>query len=421
MWGFSCHILITENFVLRLKFFKLEACYGLKSFEQNKDFNCSPSRSRRGQEHDRNHDQHSERTTRERQRADHVECRSKEESSGKQKRSKTKARTASPAVARSRSPSEETLNDEAEVRARPRWRGRSPPVTPVSEAREEAPGVERAPAWAEKFFNLQQVSEKRLEELELSLKRANQKPMVEDPQASYTFTKKLYQEQFSFNQFIAQKLTEACGLLDNSNVSVQELLHEGMNIIKSRNKMLVINDRYGYKTGQACAKDPSRRIVTTNKKLKRLERNPYTLRKRKRDSKKGRRHLVVGQLESHFLGMGNSTNQLGDQPADFRSASGAMEWVTLPDHVEPRFCQLTDQTLDLYPNQDLCYSNNCSNLDVISVGSESVNVESQINSSCINEFLSLPESATNHTKQSGLLTAPRVKVKIFNFGKNWSQ
>ena len=117
----------------------------------------------------------------------------------------------------------------------------------------------------------------------------------------------------------------------------------------------------------------------------------------------------MGQLESHFLGMGNSTNQLGGQPADFRSALGEIEWVTLPDHVELGFCQLTDQTLDLYPNQNLCYSNNCSNLDVISVGSDSVNVELQIHSSRINEFLSLPKSATSRTKQSGSLTALRVK------------
>ena len=197
-----------------------------------RDFNCSFSRSRREQERDRNHDQQSERTARERQKTDHVECRSKEQSSGKQKRSKTKARTASPVMVRLRSPLEETLNDEAEVRPRPRRCERSPPVTPIIEARAEVPVVERAPAWAEKFFNFQQVSEKRLEELELSLKRANQKPMMEDPQASYTFTKKLYQEQFSFNQSIAQKLAEACGLLDKSNVSVQELLHEGMNMIK---------------------------------------------------------------------------------------------------------------------------------------------------------------------------------------------
>ena len=88
----------------------------------------------------------------------------------------------------------------------------------------------------EKFFNLQQVSEKHLEELELSLKKANQKPMVEVPQASYTFTKKLYQEQFSFNQSISQKLAEACGLLEDLNVSVQELLHQGMNMTKLRNK-----------------------------------------------------------------------------------------------------------------------------------------------------------------------------------------
>ena len=126
----------------------------------------------------------------------------------------------------------------------------------------------------------------------------------------------------------------------------------------------------------------------------------------------------MGQLESHFLGMGNSTNLLGDQPADFWSASGAIEWVTLPDHVQPGFGQLTDQTLDLYPNQD---SNNCSNLDVISVESESVNVESQINCSCINEFRSLPDSATSLTKQSGLLTAPRVKGRLAENIQFWEK
>ena len=163
------------------------------------------------------------------------------------------------------------------------------------------------------------------------------------------------------------------------------------------------------KQGKHMPRNPSRRTMRTNEKLKRLERKPYTLRRRKRDSKKGRSHLVVGQLESHFLDMGNSTNLQGDQPANFWSALGAIEWVTSPDHVEPGLCQLTDQTLDLYPNQDLCYSNNCSNSDTISVESESVNVESQINSSCINEFLSLPDSAMSRTKQEGLLTAPRVK------------
>ena len=160
----------------------------------------------------------------------------------------------------------------------------------------------------------------------------------------------------------------------------------------------------------------------TNEKLKRLERKPYALRRRKKETvKKDKGHLVVGQLESSFLGMGNSTNQLGDQPADFRSALGAIEWVTLPDHVESGFCQLTDQTLDLYPNQDLCYSNNCSNLDVISLGSESVNVESQMNSSCINEFLSLPDSAMSRTKQSSLLTVPRVKGRLAENIQFWGK
>ena len=88
------------------------------------------------------------------------------------------------------------------------------------------------------------------------MKRAtNQKPMVENLQVSYNFIKKLYQEQFFFNQSISQKLVEACSLLDNSNDSVQELLQEGMGMIKTRNKLSAINDKYGYETGQAYAKE----------------------------------------------------------------------------------------------------------------------------------------------------------------------
>ena len=112
---------------------------------------------------------------------------------------------------------------------------------------------------------------------------------------------------------------------------------------------------------------------------------------------------------------------MGDQPADCRSALGALELVTLPNHVEPGFCQLTDQTLDLYPNQDLCHSNNCPNSDVISVGFERGDVESQINNSCINEFLPLPESAMSRTKQSCLHTAPRVKGRLAENIQFWEK
>ena len=55
---------------------------------------------------------------------------------------------------------------------------------------------------------------------------------------------------------------------------------------------------------------------------------------------------MVGPSENYFLGMGNSTNQVGDWPADCQFALCAIEFmVTSPDHVEPGFCQLTDQTI----------------------------------------------------------------------------
>ena len=47
---------------------------------------------------------------------------------------------------------------------------------------------------------------------------------------------------------------EAYSLLDDLNDSVQKLLHEGMDMIKTRNKLSVINDIYDYKTGQTYAK-----------------------------------------------------------------------------------------------------------------------------------------------------------------------
>ena len=58
-------------------------------------------------------------------------------------------------------------------------------------------------------------------------------------------------------------------------------------MIKTGNKLSIINEKYDYETGQAYAKGPSRRIARTNEKLKRPERKPDTLKKRKRDSKNG--------------------------------------------------------------------------------------------------------------------------------------
>ena len=77
--------------------------------------------------------------------------------------------------------------------------------------------------------------------------------------------------------------------------------------------------------------------------------------------------------------------------------------------------------MDLYPNQDLCHSNNCSYLDVISVGFESDDVESQINNSCVNEFETLLKSVMSHTKQSGLHTAPRVKDRLAENVQFWEK
>ena len=105
------------------------------------------------------------------------------------------------------------------------------------------------------------------------------------------------------------------------------------------------------KPGQAYAKDPFAEVSDDKRKIKKARKEALHIKEEKRDGKKGQSHLLVGQLESHFLDMGNSTKQLGDQPADFQSAFGAMEWITLPDHVEPGFCQLTDKLWTCTPTR----------------------------------------------------------------------
>ena len=172
---------------------------------------------------------------------------------------------------------------------------------------------------------------------------------------------------------------------------------------------------------QDYAKDPLTEGSDDKQKIKKARKEALHVKEQKKRQQKRTKSSGSGSIRKPFLRHGQFHQPPGDQPADFRSALGAIVWATLPDHVELGFCQLTDQTLDPYPNQDLCYSNNCSNLDVISVGSESVNVELQKNSSYINEFLSLPESATSRTKQSGVLTAPGVKDRLAENIQFWDK
>ena len=76
-----------------------------RALNRIKDFNHSPSRSRRGEECECNHDQHCECTRRDCQRTDRIaeyaERHSKNDSPGKQKKRKAKSRTVFPAKARS--------------------------------------------------------------------------------------------------------------------------------------------------------------------------------------------------------------------------------------------------------------------------------------------------------------------------------
>ena len=96
-------------------------------------------------------------------------------------------------------------------------------------------------------------SEKHLEELELFVKnrgqsKAKDKVVLEEAPAKpeHVFTKKSYQIQSEFNNSVLKKLKDA--LEADTSEDRSSLLEEGIELIKQRNKLLVISDKYGWET-----------------------------------------------------------------------------------------------------------------------------------------------------------------------------
>ena len=92
----------------------------------------------------------------------------------------------------------------------------------------------------------------------------------------HVFAKKSYQIQLEFNNSVLKKLKDA--LEGGTNEDRSTFLEEGIELIKQRNKVLVISNKYGWDTGVAYTLDPiaenyddERRIKKTQKEAKLLK------------------------------------------------------------------------------------------------------------------------------------------------------
>ena len=112
------------------------------------------------------------------------------------------------------------------------------------------------PSWGQKLLEYQLRSEKRLQELERFVKNRGQSKVLEEAPAkpAHVFTKKSYQIQSEFNNSVLKKLKDA--LEADTSEDHSSLLEEGIKLIKQRNKLLVISDKYGWETGVAYMLDP---------------------------------------------------------------------------------------------------------------------------------------------------------------------
>ena len=115
------------------------------------------------------------------------------------------------------------------------------------------------PSWGQKLLEYHLRSEKRLEELELFVKNRGQskdKVFLKEAPAkpAHVFTRKSHQIQSEFNNSVLKKLKDA--LEADTSEDCSSLLEEGMELIKQRNKLLVISDKYGWENGVTYMFDP---------------------------------------------------------------------------------------------------------------------------------------------------------------------
>ena len=148
------------------------------------------------------------------------------------------------------------------------------------------------PSWGQKLLEYQLRSEKRLEEPELFVKNRGQskdKVVLEEAPAkpAHVFTKKSYQIQSEFNNSVLKKLKDA--LEAHTSQDRSSLLEEGIELIKQRNKLLVIRDKYGWETGVAYMLDAIAEDSDDERRIKKARKEAKLLKEEKKKQLKSKR------------------------------------------------------------------------------------------------------------------------------------
>ena len=94
------------------------------------------------------------------------------------------------------------------------------------------------------------------------------------------FTKKSYQIQSEFNNSVLKKLKDA--LEADTTEDRSSLLEEGIELIKQRNKLLVISDKYGWETGVAYMLDPIAEDSDDEQRIKKAQKEVKLLKEEKK-------------------------------------------------------------------------------------------------------------------------------------------
>ena len=130
--------------------------------------------------------------------------------------------------------------------------------------------------------------EQRLERVESELRRsvATQERESSKFKKVFKWDKKIYEDQFTFNQEIAAHLHKAVDTSDPFQRDYE--LNEGMTKIQRRNKRLIIAERFGWPTAEAYELDPLADDSADEKRLKRAQKDAKKAREERVRSRKVR-------------------------------------------------------------------------------------------------------------------------------------
>ena len=117
---------------------------------------------------------------------------------------------------------------------------------------------------------------------------------------AHVFTKKLYQIQSEFNNSVLKNLKDALEVDTSEDHS--NFMEEGIELIKQRNKLLVISNKYGWETRVAYTLDLIAENFDYEQRIKKARKEAKLLKEEKEKQQKSKRSSVQ---KAPFLGNRN--------------------------------------------------------------------------------------------------------------------